>query len=687
MENTNERSYNYKIKEKKKKLSKEEKLAIKIQERTNLGLNQIIKPIVFLVLSIVMEFVNFYILNITTETGTKQVFPTYIFFDIGFWLIIATLILISSKRWLSNTLFYVFLFAEILLCAVNSSLYKDFGYFFTWDMIALALEGLDSFDMSFIDIGSAIMYLSLIAVFIALPLLIDFFGKKKQFKLNKMSKPILMLICFLSLFTLGSTSYGVQIATLKSADNEAYAAIESDKFLYSHMHINEEALRKFGICGFYTKNLYDLTLGKLFTGNQEEYTQLINSQTVAVNEDAVLYGDNLIVVMMESYEWFAIDPYNTPNLWKLKTGTANEGSTSSIPGKCVVVYGYHSNNKTNVSENSAILGYMPHINQIRFGKENTLATAYSLPNLFNNLGYTANYFHNFVPTFYDRDTVNLHMGFDNFYNLNDFESDNKGTYFEDFNLDEDFASQLMNKIAPTDKKFMSFFTTITTHGSYSGTNERLEKHYQTYDANKSKYILWLNENGYTYPSDKTYQAYLRHYKSAAMDTDAMIGKLFEHLQNTGLINNTTVVLYSDHNAYYHNLSQKVKGTEIEDIGNLTTHNVPLMIYSSKLGTQYIYDFCNNFDLYPTICELFGLGYSEFFTQGYNILSEDIANSLYVSHLTGYYNSKCYSKTMKNISLYEGATKANIDTFKKNVCKFYNKQILIEDVYNSGWKVK
>lgn len=687
MENTNERSYNYKIKEKKKKLSKEEKLALKIKDKTQLGLNQIIKPIVFLILAIVMEFVNFYILNITTETGAKQVFPTYIFFDIGFWLIIATLMLISSKRWGSNTLFYVFLFLEILLCAVNASLYKDFGYFFTWDMIALALEGLDSFDMSFVDIGSAIMYLSLIAVFIALPILIDFFGKKKQFQLKKISKPILMLICFFSLFTLGTTSYGVQIATLKDPKDKTYAAIESDKFLFDNMHINEEALRKFGMCGFYTKNLYDLTLGKLFTGDKDEYINLITSKEVDVNEDAVLYGDNLIVVMMESYEWFAIDPYNTPNLWNLKTGEVKTGSNPTTPSKGVVVHGYHSNNKTNVSENSAILGYMPYINQIKFGKQNTLATAYSLPNLFNNLGYTANYFHNFVPTFYDRNTVNIDMGFDKFYNLNDFESDNKGTYFEDFNLDEDFATQLMNKIAPTDKKFMSFFTTITTHGSYSGKNERLEKHYQTYDANKSKFVMWLGENGYTYPTNETYQKYLRQYKSAAMDTDAMIGKLFEHLTETGLINNTTVLIYSDHNAYYHNLSQKIKGTKIEDIGNLETHNVPLMIYSQKLGSKDIYDFCNNYDLYPTICELFGLGYSEFFTQGYNILSEEIENSLYVSYLTGYYNSKCYSKSMKNISLYEGATKADIDTFKKNVCKFYNKQILIEDVYNSGWKVK
>ena len=686
MDKKTERAYNYQIKQKKKKLSKEEKLELKKQNKRRLGLNQIIKPCVFLLLAVVMEIVNFYILNIQSASGEKQLFPTYIFFDIGFWLIIASLMLVSSKNWLSNTLFYVFLFMQILLCAVNASLYKDFGYFFTWDMVVLAFEALDSFDISFVDLSSAIMYLSLIAVFIAIPLVIDHFGKKKQFELNKLSKPILMLICFFSCFTIGTTSYGVQFATLKKEQNTGYAAIESDSFLYKNMFLSEEALRKFGTCGYYTKNLYDLTLGNLFISGKDEAIKSINEQKVAVNEEAVLHGQNLIVLMLESYEWFAIDPYNTPNLWKLKTGGLTSGNTATTPSKSVVVHGYTSNNKTNVSEDSVLLGYMPHINQYKVSEKNTLATAYSLPNLFKQLGYTTNYFHNFTASFYDRNTVNINIGFDNFYSINNFESANKGTEFGDFNLEEDFVVQMMDKIAPTNEKFMTFYTTVATHGDYDITNSRFQKHYDTYDLNKANLINWFEDNGYNFPEDEHTRSLLRQYKCAAMDTDAAIGKIFEHLNETGLIKNTTVLLYSDHNAYFHYLSQSIKGTEIEDIGNLTTHNVPLMLYSSKLGSRDIYDFCNNYDIYPTICELFGLGYSKFFTQGYNILSEDISNSLYVSWLTGHYNSKCYSKSMKNISLYEGSTEADIETFKKNICKFYDKQVQIEKVYNAGWKV-
>ena len=68
-------------------------------------------------------------------------------------------------------------------------------------------------------------------------------------------------------------------------------------------------------------------------------TQVKNS-TKQINTNASLYGDNLIVIMMESFEWFAIDPYNTPTLWDIKT---NSG---------ISFENFYAKNKTNISEDS-----------------------------------------------------------------------------------------------------------------------------------------------------------------------------------------------------------------------------------------------------------------------------------------------------------------------------------------------
>ena len=683
------RTHNYNVKEKKKKLTKEEKkqrkAELKLDNKDKICLNQIIKPIVYFVLCFALEMVNYFILNMQTASGARQLLPTYIMFDIGIWLFVAGLIFISSKNWLSNTIFYFFIILQIVLCAVNATLHSDFGYFFTWDMIVLAIEAIDSFDISFVDLKTAIMYLALIVVFVSIPLIIDACAKRKKFLVRKVTKPIFMLIAFFVAFCLGTSFYGVQIATLKKSDKKV-AALESDLYLYQNMHMTEEALRKFGTWGFYTKNLYDLSLGRIFVAGKEDTIGKIKAEEVATNTDATMYGDNLIVIMMESYEWFAIDPYNTPNLWKLKTGELYTGKTSSVPSMGTVINSYHANNKTNVSEDVALLGYMPYINQFALTSEDAYSVAYSLPNLFKQEGYSTAFFHNFLPNFYDRTKVNIGMGFDEFYNVDDFQSSNKGWDFQDFNLEADFVEQMKDKIAPTDKKFMSFYTTVSSHGSYEVGNPRFAQYYSTYDANYQDFSIWMNNNGYNCPTDEYWNRVLRQYKCATMDTDAAIGVLFKHLTETGLINNTTVLVYSDHNAYYHGLTNKIKGTATDDLGNLTTHNVPMLFYSSKLGSQKIDSFCNTYDIYPTICELFGLNYSKFFCQGYNIFSEEIKDSFYVSFLTGYYNSKCYSKNLKNISLYEGSTKADIETFKINYCKFYEKQRLIEKVYRAGWKV-
>lgn len=673
------------MKKEKIKLTKEEKKALKKQEKlenhNKLSLNSIIKPIVFLILSIILEFVNFKILGLKKSgTDSVQLFPTYMFFNFAFWIMICGLML-WSKNWFSNFLFYFCIFFQLVLCIANASLYADFGYLFSWDMFMLAMEAIDSFDISFIDVKSIIIYCIFLVFIIAIPILIDVFLKKKKITITKMSRPVFGLIAFLCCFFVAGGSYSIQLATLYNPKDKTYEAIASDKYLYDNMHIKEEAYKRFGTWGFYFKNAYDLTLKKLFSPNKNDIKNTVNSNVVAENPNALLHDDNLIVIMLESYEWFAIDPYNTPNLWKLKTGEDLSG-TSSVPSKATVMSNYHSNNKTNVSEDVALLGFMPNINTLHIKGKDNLLTKYSLPNMFKREGYSSNFFHNWTEDFYDRNVTNINIGFEDMFSVEDFVSDNKSTTFNYFNLEQDFVKQFMNKLAPTDgSKFMNFYTTVATHGSYEVTNPRFSELYTEYDANLENFTTWFEENGYIYPTDSHYQDILRQYKTAAMDTDRMVGLLFEHLaSHEGMLDNTTVILYADHNAYFHDLTYKVKGTEKLDYTAEKSYNVPLMIYSSKLGSETHDNFCNTYDIYPTIISLFGLEHSTSFTLGYNMLSEESKNSVHVSYLTGYYSDKFYSKNMCDFVSFGETTDDDLNLFKKNVCEFYKKQKLIEQIY-------
>ena len=94
---------NYSVHHDIKKLNKYEKEAQKKREKlmnkNRIGLNQLVKPALLLIISIILEIVNFSVLKFTTNGGANQILPTYIFFDIAFWLIVCGIMLACSKNW------------------------------------------------------------------------------------------------------------------------------------------------------------------------------------------------------------------------------------------------------------------------------------------------------------------------------------------------------------------------------------------------------------------------------------------------------------------------------------------------------------------------------------------------------------------------------------------------------------
>ena len=651
-----------------------------LSEKNKLGLNQILKPALFLLISIILEIVSFSLFDFQTASGSKQVLPQYIFFDIGVWLMVCGLILCSKKNWVSNLFFYIAIVIKVALFIVGVTLKGNFGYLFSFDKIRLIPEMMESMNTTFINYGLiAVAIIGAIFV-IALPLIFDKLLGKLKIQLKRISNSIFCLLLFLITTTVGAGCFAAQSALLKTSS--ANKEISDDKYLFQNVQINDLAYQKFGSCGFYLRNLANLIFPNNGVSKSEVNSTIETYDKSVAGKDvtASLYGDNLIMIMLESFEWFAIDPYNTPNLWALKTGEPSEYVTE----QGLAFTNYYSNNKTNVSEDVGIVGYMPNESTFNVKSDKTYATKFSLPNLFKAEGYTTSYFHNWKIHFYDRDKINKNLGFDNIYSLEDFSSDEKSTEFNFYNLEADFVEQFMTKLAPTTGKFMSFYTTVSSHGSYEVVNPKFEEHFKTYDKNLEKMKTWFSTQGYIYPEDETLQACLKEYKSAAMDTDVMVGKLFKHLEDTGLINNTAVLLYADHNAYYQNLSKNIKGTQNDGFSSQKAYTVPMMLYSKKIPSpREIKTFCSTYDLYPTVGEMFGLPYNTINAQGKDILSSDISTTIYCSILTGFYNSKCHSKNMQYITKYEGATDEDVENFKKYACEHLNKQRTLNIVYKSG----
>ena len=637
-------------------------------------ISHLIKPAYFLVFAILLELVNFLWLDfkVTGNPSLSQVLPKYFLLDFSFLMIIAGLIFLLPRK-AANSVFYVVLGLQLAVNMINATLYKIFGDIFSFDMMKLGGEALAAFKFEFIDFISIVVNLLILGAIITTQVLLDRFLKKKV-TLKTINKKALLIIGFFCCWLIASTTFIIQNSNFYHTDTQVEVS-ESDEYLWDNMHFKLEAYKKFGTWGFYIKSLSNLIYKPdNYDQNKKDdlLTNLENGQQ-ELDVTAPLYGDNLIVIMLESFEWFAIDPYNTPTLWKLRNGLG------------VSMENFYGKNKTNVSEAISILGNMPKdisVDQlVRWG---ALDSRYTLPNLFNSLGYTSNYFHSYKKSFYNRDKNLEAMGFDNVYGIEDATIENKSTRFNEWNREYDYIQAMINEIAPTDRQFMSFYTTVSTHGTYRTTNSRFKEYYNEYDANLEVYKTWLEtETTYVFPEESDMQKYFRQYKCAAMDTDRMLEYLLNHLEENNLEDNTTIVLYSDHNCYYQDLYFTIKGTSKADYNDIYNYNIPFLIYSSKLEPETNTTFCNTYDIFPTICELFGLPYNTAVTQGYNIFSSKIEDSVMVSFLSGAFNTQFYTLNIVDMFVAPDATQEGLLKFKRNACKFYEKQRDIELMYKYG----
>ena len=644
-------------------------------------LNIILKPVLYIVFAIIFEIVSFLWLKfkMTGNTSIAQILPTYFFFDFGIMIIIAGLIFVSGKIG-GNIIMYVFLSLQAILNITNATLYKVFGDIFSFDMLKLGIEAANAFKFEFLSLWSIFTNVLIMAVIITSQILIDK-KAKKEFEMKKLNTQILSLIVAAGCFVVGITSFIVQSVTLKTGPN----ITDDDKYLWNYMEFKLEAYKKFGTYGFYVKSIADLIFpyDEYNEEIKEEILKNLSNGRVKEDTSAPLYDDNLIVIMLESFEWFAIDPINTPTLWKLRTEDA------------ISFENYYSKNKTNMSEDIVILGDMPNeTSMTKLAKQGFLNTEYSLPNLFKERGYDANYFHSYLKTFYNRNEVNAGMGFDNLYCLDDVEIENKSTSFNDWNLDSDICKFYISEMCPTDKNFFSFFLTVTTHGSYARTNERFNEYYAAYDENLETYKDWLKENtSYVYPSSKDMQAIFRQYKCAAMDTDKMIAYLLEYLSSTQddngeyLIDKTDILMYADHNSYYEDLCYNIKGISKADFYDTYSYNVPCMLYSKKITPKINTTFANTYDLYPTICSLFGLSHNTALTQGYDIFGDEIYKSVKISYTGGAFNENCYTLNVTDVYVTDQVTEDDLKHFRECVTLFYHKQHDIELMYRHGLLVK
>lgn len=636
-------------------------------------------PLFFIATSIILELINFKYIGFEINGGAKLTFPEIWIFNIASILIIAGIIYAVKKKWAMTVVFFFFVGLQVILNLVNANIYSIFGDLFTLEHLNLGMETSAAFSWSLIDVLSIFLYLGILAVIIFCYILMLKFCKK-TIHLQKFSNIVFSLVFVLITEFTGLTMIDNQIKILNQTSETRVEGNQS--FLWQSFALKCEAYKQFGFYGFYIKNIYDnIFYETALPASQEiELKNYIQSgETIVDDLDNSLAGDNMIVILCESFDTIAIDPVNTPFLYNMVHGDASAFTN------------FHGYNKTSTSEQIVMTGNIFDSTTL-YSLVNDYSGyeyKYTLPRLFKEKypNAQANYFHSYIESFYDRvDTYTTNelgygVGFDNLYGLEAY-SGEKSTVFGEWIREEDYVIDMADKLIPeTDEPFLSYYATVSMHGPHE-YRENFEDLYAEYDSNFNDYKDYLNSIGMGYVlDDNELLSELRYYKAAAIDFNNAMRKLFEKLEEKGKLHNTTVVMFGDHNAYYKNFCYRMKGVEPLS-SQIKGYNIPLIIYNDKL-TKGQYDmFCNTYDIYPTICELHGLTYNKNLTQGYNLFSSDIENSFFASHMTDQmFTDKFYSKNITDVEwLSQNCTDEDLKKFKTLAEQFYVRQEKIELIY-------
>lgn len=654
---------------------------MKVKEK-QVPYNRFLLPLMFVVFAIILEIVNFTYLGFTNSNGTLMVLPSYFLFDFAMILMIAGFIYVVYNKIASAILFYLFLTVQFLMNIVNSTMYFIFGDILSYDLLKLGAEATTALTMDFIDWGGVFLNLMVYAVMVASSILLLKFNKK-TFTVKNFSTVTLLLASFIFVEAMGLSLFQVQQSTLAQATSAQTEIETSDEYLWNNFQFKIDAFKKFGHYGFYTKSFMNYILNQAPSEDEkEDLREFIDEGYREGDENAPLYGDNLIVVLCESFEWYAIDPYNTPNLYNLLYGDDT-----------IVFDSFYARNRTNYSEGIALLGSVPKDIFISNAASNGYNFEYSLPKLFKHS--TADeevktaYVHGNFENFYDRNISHGSdkIGFDELYTIEDYTGPYIYTSFTNWIPEISFVENQIDNIIPDEGRFMTFYATLSTHGPYDKYNANFEEYYQIFDDNYEKFSVWFEENtDYVIPQGDDFKLF-KNYKSAAIDFDRCVGYLLESLEKKGRSEDTSILFYADHNAYYSDLCYKVRGTEKSDYENTYNYNIPMMLYSKKLtGGEHkvVSEFCNTYDILPTLCDLYGLEVNVNLFHGHSIFSEEIKDSFFVSNLSGMFTDKIYSLNISDVTVVDDSvTQLDIEHFKEIANEFYRRQAKIEKIYRYG----
>ena len=313
------------------------------------------------------------------------------------------------------------------------------------------------------------------------------------------------------------------------------------------------------------------------------------------NEYTGMFKDkNLIVIMMESTNTILLNPTYYPNMYKLYTEGWSWDNAYSPRNSC----------STGNNEMSGMVSLYTINNSCTANIYKNNKYPQAIFNLFNKAGYTTTSYHNYTEHYYYRKVYHPNMGSGKYYGVQALGIPYSNVY-QEWPSDVELVEKVL-EITKDQQRFMAWMTTVSAHQPYTQSSELGNKHLD----------LFKNTN---------YNTSLKRYMSKLKEFDLAIGELIAGLEEQGKLDDTVIVMYSDHYPYGLNNSTLNSYFDYEVGAQRNVDRTPFVIYNSQLTPQKFDEYTTFMNIVPTIGNLFDLDYDPRLYAGSDILSDTYDN--------------------------------------------------------------
>ncbi len=430
----------------------------------------------------------------------------------------------------------------------------------------------------------------------------------------------------------------------------------------------------------------------------EYYKDRKDEQDYSNEYTNIFEGRNVIVIHAESMQDIALNrTFNgeevTPNLNRL----IDEGLFFTNFYSQVSV---GTSSDTELTFNTSLMPTQNGTAFVSYFDRTYIAT----PSLMKEKGYYTFSMHANNADFWNRRAMHESLGYDKFYSKETYDVDKENVIGLGLSDKEFFAESVekIKKISEEHEKYYGLLITLTNHTPFSDTDK-----YGEFAVTMKTTIT--NEDGTTEEIEAPYLegTKLGNYFKSVHYADAALGEFFQAMDEAGLLDNTVVILYGDHDARlprsdynlmnnYDPVTDSVKSKDDETYEEYDSFDyeldrkVPLLIWTKDGKVKGKVDYTMGmYDVMPTIGNMLGfynkyaLGHDIFETKENNIAV--FPNGNWITDKMYYNSQKGEYKLLKDEIIDEDYISKN-NEYAEKLLDVSNKAIVF-DLFNPNSEEK